>query len=274
METTTSDPKGNAVPMILAWVFGQSALFLLAYVSAWYVLALVLRRNDVADVAWGLGPSLLAWWLALRPWAGAHMIPLAVLVSLWGVRLAWHIARRDFAPGHGEDARYAAWRAEWRHVALRSYLQVFLLQGFFMLLVSAPIIVLASSPVPSILPLTVAGLLVTCAGFLFETTADRQLAAFLAEPRETRARVMDRGLWGWSRHPNYFGESLIWWGLAILACGVPLGWMAFLGPVTMTWLLVFVSGIPLVENRHAGEPEWEAYKARTSAFLPLPPKRT
>jgi len=262
------------VPTFLALVFGQSALFLFAYVTAWYVLALVLRRNDVADIAWGLGPALLAWWLALRPWAAlSQMLPLAVLVTFWGVRLAWHVARRDFAPGRTEDARYAAWRAEWKHVALRSYLQVFLLQGFFMLLVSAPIIVLAASLTASPLPITIAGIVVVFVGFFFETTADRQLAEFLAQPRETRGHVLDSGLWAWSRHPNYFGESLIWWGFALIACGVPYGWIAFISPLTITWLLVFVSGIPLVEKRHVGEPEWEAYKARTSAFLPLPPKR-
>ena len=261
------------MPTFLAMVFGQSALFLLAYVSAWYVLALVLRRNDVADIAWGLGPAMLAWWLVLRPWTGGQLVPLAVLVTLWGVRLAWHVARRDFAPGRGEDARYAAWRAEWRYVALRSYLQVFLLQGFFMLLVSAPVIVVAASPTASPVPVTIAGILVLAAGFLIETTADRQLAAFLSEPAESRGRVMDRGLWGWSRHPNYFGESLIWWGFALIASGVPYGWIAFVSPLVITWLLVFVSGIPLVEKRHAGEPEWDAYKERTSAFLPLPPKR-
>jgi len=261
------------VPLFLALVFGESTMFLIAYVSAWFVLALMLRRNDVADVAWGLGPTLLAWWLAMRPWAGSHMIPLAVLITFWGTRLAWHVAYRDFAPGRTEDPRYAAWRAEWKNVALRSYLQVFLLQGFFMLLVSAPVIVLASYPVPSSLPLTIAGLVVTVCGFVIELTADRQLAAFLAEPREARGPVMDRGLWGWSRHPNYFGESLVWWGLAIIACGVPGGWVAFVSPLVITWLLVFVSGIPLVEKRHVGDPDWEAYKGRTSAFVPLPPKQ-
>jgi steroid 5-alpha reductase family enzyme len=261
------------VPAFLAMVFGQSALFLLAYVSAWYAIALALRRNDVADIAWGLGPALLAWWLALRPWAGSHMVPFAILVTIWGVRLAWHVALRDFAPGKTEDPRYAAWRAEWHHVALRSYLQVFLLQGFFMLLVSTPVIVLASSLTAPPPVLAAVGLVVVFVGFALETTADRQLSAFLAEPRETRAPVMDRGLWGWSRHPNYFGESLIWWGFALVACGVPFGWLAFVGPLTITWLLLFVSGIPLVEKRHAGEVEWEAYKQRTSAFLPLPPRR-
>ena len=258
---------------LVAMAFGESALFLLVYVTAWYVLALAMRRNDVADVAWGLGPVALAWWLTTRPWAPSSLVPVAALVSVWGVRLAYHVAVRDFAPGRTEDPRYAAWRAEWKHVALRSYLQVFLLQGFFMLMVSAPVIVLSASPGLLLAPLAVVGGAVTIAGLALETTADAQLAAFLAEPRERRGPVMDRGLWGWSRHPNYFGESLVWWGLAVIACGAPYGWIAFTSPLVITWLLVFVSGIPLVEQRHAGEPDWEAYKARTSAFLPLPPGR-
>jgi steroid 5-alpha reductase family enzyme len=134
-------------------------------------------------------------------------------------------------------------------------------------------VVLSTSSVGSPAGVVIAGVAVWIAGFAFEQIADSQLAAFLSLPSENRPRVMDRGLWGWSRHPNYFGESLIWWGFALIACGVPFGWIAFISPLTITWLLVFVSGIPLVENRHAGEPEWEAYKARTSAFVPLPPRR-
>jgi len=260
------------MPASLIYAIGASALFLLFYVTAWFVLALVLKRNDVADVAWGLGPTLLAWWLAIQAGLDNRLIwPVALLVSLWGVRLAWHIARRDFAPGRGEDPRYAAWRAEWHFFVLRSYLQVFLLQGFFMLVVSLPVIIIASSPSTPTAAFAVGGAIFWAAGFIFETTADRQLAHFLAEP--DRPRVMDRGLWGWSRHPNYFGESLMWWGLAIVALGADFGWLGLASPVTMTVLLVFVSGIPLVEARHAGDAEWDAYKARTSAFFPLPPKK-
>jgi len=262
------------MPVALITTFAWSALFLLIYVTAWFVCSLVLKRNDVADVAWGLGPTMLVWWLALQPGARNPLIwPVAVLVTLWGVRLAYHIGRRDFAPGRGEDPRYAAWRAEWKHFFMRSYLQVFLLQGFFMLLVSTPLIVLAASWQDHGFGVGVTGAVVWVVGFFFESTADRQLAAFLAEPRETRGAVMDRGLWSWSRHPNYFGESLMWWGLAIIALGVDWGWLGLIGPITITVLLVFVSGIPLAEQRHAGEPEWEAYKARTSALLPAPPRK-
>jgi steroid 5-alpha reductase family enzyme len=262
------------MPAALITTFAWSALFLFIYVSSWFICSLVLKRNDVADVAWGLGPTMLVWWLALQPGAHNPLIwPVAVLVTIWGVRLAYHIGRRDFSHGRGEDPRYAAWRAEWKFFTLRSYLQVFLLQGFFMLLVSTPLIVLAASSASRGIAAGIVGALVWGVGFFFESTADRQLAGFLSQPRETRCPVMDRGLWAWSRHPNYFGESLMWWGLAIMALGVDWGWIGLLSPITITTLLVFVSGIPLAEQRHAGEPEWEAYKARTSAFIPLPPRR-
>lgn len=252
-------------------MFGWSAGFLFVYVSAWFVVSLAMKRNDVADVAWGLGPPLLAWWLALLTRSIA-MVPIAVIVTLWGVRLSWHIARRDFAPGRGEDVRYAAWRSEWKQFALRSYLQVFLLQGLLMLLVSSPIVAMAAWHAEGTVGLWVLGVSMFAFGYAFEIVADRQLSAFLALP-ENQGGVMSGGLWAWSRHPNYFGESVLWWGLAVVALGVPFGWIGLIGPVTITVLLVYVSGIPLVERRHTDDPEWEAYKERTSAFLPMPPQR-
>jgi steroid 5-alpha reductase family enzyme len=255
--------------------YARAGLFIWFYVTAWFVLSLVMKRNDVADVAWGLGPTLLAWWFAFQHglWPPSPLLLAALLTTVWGCRLAYHIAMRDFAFRHEEDGRYAAWRAEWKFFKLRSYLQVFLLQGVFMLLLCSPLIVLAASPDPQLPVLTILGAWIWAAGFAIEAIADTQLRAFLAVPREERPRVMDQGLWSWSRHPNYFGESLMWWGLAVLALGANHGLFALLGPVTITVLLVFVSGIPLVEARHIGDPDWDAYKARTSAFVPLPPKR-
>ena len=262
------------MPAGLITTFAWSALFVFIYMTAWFICSLVLKRNDVVDVAWGLGPAMLVWWLALQPYARHNPLiwPVGVLVTTWGVRLAYHIGHRNFAPGHGEDPRYAAWRAEWKHVALRSYLQIFLLQGFFMLFVSTPLVVLAASSSSRGVATVVAGALVWFVGFVIESTADRQLATFLSEPQATPDGVMDRGLWSWSRHPNYFGESLIWWGLGIMVLSAERGWVGLLGPITITLLLLFVS-IPLAELRHAEEPEWEAYKSRTSAFVPLPPKK-
>lgn len=253
----------------LAVIFAWSALFLAFYETAWFVAGLALERNDVADVAWGFGPVLLAWWLAVYA-RSLWVVPMAVLVSAWGIRVSLRAARRDFAPGRGEGRRYHEWRMTWRYFRLRSFFQVYLLQALLLLLVSAPIVVFAAAPGQGDLVLSVLGAAIFSAGFAFETVADRQLDDFLAE-KDNHGHVMDRGLWAWSRHPDYFGESVMWWGLGVIALGVPLGWIGLVGPVTLTALLLFAPGIPRADEQHAGEPEWEAYKARTSAFVPLPP---
>ncbi|MDZ4169234.1 MAG: DUF1295 domain-containing protein [Coriobacteriia bacterium] len=231
-------------------------------------------RTDVADVAWGLGFVVLAWWGALLVPAvpSARGILAAVLVSVWGVRLAVHIARRGFRAGGREDARYAAMRegasGSW---ALRSLPVVFWLQGALMGLVAAPLTVMAAAPS---VPLDVADLVavaVFVGGFLLEATADVQLGRWLADPSH-KGRPLVTGVWAWSRHPNHAGDAIAWWGLGLLALPVAGGALALLGPLAMTLLLRYVSGVPLLEKRHIGEEEWDAYRARTSIFWPAPPR--
>jgi len=251
------------------------AFLVFVYMTAWFVAAMIARRNDIVDVAWGLGFIVIAIWLLLRfePAPSVRLYAAGALVLVWGARLAWHIGRRNLRPGQTEDPRYAEWRRSWgRMFVVRSFFQIFMLQGLFMLLISAPLQVVGSAAGPAIGALDVAGVLVWLFGFSFESIGDAQLARFLAEPAN-RGHIMDRGLWALTRHPNYFGEATMWWGLGILALSVPGGWIGLIGPITITWLLTKVSGIPLVERRHSGEPEWEAYKARTSAFVPLPPRK-
>ena len=149
-----------------------------------------------------------------------------------------------------------------------------MLQGLFMVLIALPLIVLAAEDPPSRpAMLGAAAVAVWLVGFAFEAGGDRQLSAFLSKP-ENRGHVMASGLWRYSRHPNYFGEALQWWAIWLLTLGVP-GWLlAIIGPITITLLLRYVSGVPMLERKRAGQPEWEAYKARTSVFVPLPPKRS
>jgi steroid 5-alpha reductase family enzyme len=247
----------------------------LVYMTAWFVAALLARRNDIVDIAWGLGFIVVAISLMLRadPAPSARLIIVSALVTIWGSRLAWHIARRNLRPGATEDRRYAAWRRDWgRWFVVRSFFQIFMLQGLFMLLISAPVQALGAVAGPGIGVLDVAGIALWVAGFVFEAVGDAQLAAFLRDPAN-RGHIMGRGLWSLTRHPNYFGEATMWWGIGVVALSVPGGWIGLIGPVTITWLLTKVSGIPLVEAPRAGNPEWESYKARTSAFLPLPPRK-
>jgi steroid 5-alpha reductase family enzyme len=263
-----------------AELFGQTisgaALVVLVYMTAWFIVALLARRNDLADIAWGIGFIVIATWLLTRPGAPVSLRQYLVsaFVSLWGARLAWHIARRNLRPGRGEDERYAEWRRSWgRWFVPRTYLQVFLLQGVFMLLISMPVLVVGTAAGASAGWLDALGAAVWIVGFAFESVGDAQLARFMRDPAN-RGGVMDRGLWAWTRHPNYFGESLMWWGIAIIALSIPGGWVGVIGPATITWLLTKVSGIPLLEAHFKGRPGWDEYKSRTPAFIPRPPRRT
>jgi steroid 5-alpha reductase family enzyme len=246
------------------------------YMTVWFALALVKRDNSVADIAWGLGFVLIAVFTFLR--RGSLFLPLLItaLVVTWGARLAVHILVRNRK--RGEDPRYAEWRRRWgRSFVWRSYLQVFLLQGFFLLVISAPVILINTGPAPhpsldSGFPWWLTGLLVWLAGFFFEAVGDAQLARFRRDPAN-KGRIMDRGLWTYTRHPNYFGESLMWWGICLIALEVPYGWTTVVSPLLITFLLVKVSGIPLLEKRYAGNAAFQAYARRTSAFVPWFPKK-
>lgn len=141
-----------------------------------------------------------------------------------------------------------------------------------MLLVSAPLLVAGSAGMRGSGLFEALGALIWVAGFTFEAVGDAQLARFLRSPAN-RGRVMDEGLWSITRHPNYFGESVMWWGMAVACLGVPGGWIALVGPATITWLLVRVSGVPMLEAHMAGKPGWEEYKAKTSVFVPLPRRK-
>jgi steroid 5-alpha reductase family enzyme len=243
------------------------------YMTGWFVAALIRKDNSIADVAWGLGFVLVAAFTFLRRGSLARPALVTALVAVWGLRLTAHILLRNRK--RGEDPRYAAWRRKWgRSFVWRSYLQVFLLQGLFLLIISAPVI-LANTD--QNYPYTrygfiLAGFLVWCVGFFFEAVGDAQLARFKRDPGN-RGKIMDRGLWKYTRHPNYFGESLMWWGIFLMVLEVPYGWTAVVSPLLITFLLVKVSGIPLLEKRYAGNPEFQAYARRTNAFVPGFPKK-
>ncbi len=246
------------------------ALFLHAHV--WYAISLLKKRNDVADVAWGFGFILVAWFAFFvsdyRGWRGGLS---AILVTIWGARLARHIHLRNREKA--EDARYQAWRKAWgRWFALRSYAQVFLLQGLLTLFIASPIVIANLQPANRVSAFDLAGLAVWLLGFLCEALADRQLASFLKEPSNA-GKLMQSGLWRYSRHPNYFGEIAQWWGLWLMALSVPHGWLVLLGPLTITFLIVRVSGIPPLESGMRFHPEFEAYAKRTSPLIPWVPKK-
>jgi steroid 5-alpha reductase family enzyme len=240
------------------------AAILFGYMSCWFLISVVIKRNDVADIAWGLGFILLSWtsffYSQIYSLRGFFT---GILVSIWGIRLALHIYCRN--KGKPEDYRYLAWRKEWgKWFYIRSYLQVYILQGLFLFLIIQPVLNNGAIGL-----LDIIGVFVWLIGFYFESVGDKQLKQFMSNPKN-KGKIMDQGLWRYSRHPNYFGEVTLWWGIFIIALTIPNGIVTILGPLTISCLILFVSGIPLLEKKYMGRADFEEYKKRTSEFFPLP----
>ena len=228
-------------------------------------------RLSVVDVAWGLVLVALAW---VSYAVGTHSVRsllLTVLVSAWGGRLAWHIRRR--AVGGEEDPRYARLvegvpPADRFRFALR---HVFAVQGLAAYVVSLPLQVAAATD-GSLGWVTAVGVVVYVVGLTFEVVGDAQVARFKADPA-SRGTVMDRGLWAWTRHPNYVGDSAVWWGLWLVAAEAWPGVLTVVSPLLMTYLLAFATGARLLESEMSRRPGYRDYMERTPMFLPRPPRR-
>ena len=231
------------------------------------------RRHDnagIVDVLWAFGLACSALWLAL---SGSGALTARALVgalaTAWGLRLAWHLWRR--VRSEAEDGRYRALRRHWDGDQ-RKFLGFFLFQALLVVLFSLPLAAVVAHPQPSPLQLGAAALL-WVVSVLGEALADAQLARFRADPGN-RGRTCDRGLWRYSRHPNYFFEWLHWCAWAIAAVGAPHAWLGLLGPVLMYLFLRFISGIPFTEQqalRTRGD-DYRAYQRRTPMFFPWFPK--
>lgn len=250
----------------MIWIQGYFFLF--------FVAGTVLRNNSIVDMGWGIGFVLVNWVLALQfQRFDAVNLLLGALVTLWGLRLFLHIFRRNF--GKPEDFRYANWRSEWGKLVIpRAFLQIYVLQGIMMWLIGLPLFLLkAPSAATEQWSLgTAVGLAVWIVGFCFEVFGDRQLEVFKGNP-SNKGKILDTGLWRYTRHPNYFGEAVMWWGIGFigLAAGMPVFGMA--GPLVITWLLRFVSGVPLLEKSFEKRPGFAEYQARTPIFVPWFPKK-
>lgn len=241
--------------------------------TALWAVSVAVKDSSIVDIFWGSGFVVIGWvTFALADGAPQRRWLLAILTALWGLRLTIHLARRNL--GHGEDFRYQAMRAKagdsW---PLRSLWAVFWAQGILMWLVSLPVQVGQQGETASGLGwLVIAGIIVFAVGLFFETVGDLQLTRFIADPAN-KGTVMDRGLWRYTRHPNYFGDFSVWWGLYLIALAAG-AWWTIIGPIIMSVLLIRVSGAGLLEKsigkRRAG---YEEYVARTSGFFPRPPKR-
>jgi steroid 5-alpha reductase family enzyme len=241
-------------------------------VATW-LLSLALKNASIVDIVWGLGFVITSWVLALTiDGDSTRQILLAVMVGAWGLRLGGYLAKRNI--GHGEDWRYKAMRKKkGARFGLISLVTVFGLQGVLMWVVSLPVMFGNSDATPGVGPLAVIGVMVWAVGLSFEAVGDWQLAKFKKDPNNA-GKVMQTGLWSLTRHPNYFGDALLWWGIGIVGAETGTGVVGFIGPVVMTVFLLRVSGVPMLERSLMKRREGYAeYAARTSAFIPRPPKR-
>lgn len=253
-------------------LLASAAAILVLMVGAWLV-SLVLRDASIVDLIWGAGFVLVAVVAAKvgEGWTGRRAL-LAVLVGVWGLRLSGYLSWRNL--GHGEDYRYVAMRTRWGDAFWWvSLFQVFLLQGLLMFVVSLPVQLAATAETPDDFgPLAVVGVALWTVGLLFETIGDAQLARFKADP-DSSGKVMDQGLWRYTRHPNYFGDFCVWWGLFLVAAEAPVAWWGIVGPALMSFLLLRVSGVAMLEKTIGSRrPGYAEYVARTSAFFPRRPK--
>ena len=269
---------------LIAFVLCLGAATVLAVMALTAVRGQQLGVVAVVDVAWGSGFVVVALVSAvvgqlLGPDDGGATLQrwaVLALVAVWGGRLAWHVRRRFNGEHAGEeDPRYAEMLGgSLAEVGLATAVKkVFVVQGVAMWVVSLPVMIGAVTDLDW-WPVLVLGALVWAVGLAFETFGDRQLAAYKAEPKETRPTVMDRGLWGWTRHPNYFGDATVWWGLW-LAAGLASGWVVglctVLAPVAMTFFIRNVTGAKLLEKKMSQREGWDEYAARVPLFVPLPP---
>lgn len=257
---------------MLSNVLPISATALLVFVTVIWALSVALRDVSIVDPAWGPGFVLVAW-TAFGAGGGSvgRRLLLALLVSAWGLRLASYLAARKLREP-GEDRRYRQMRERrGARFPLTSLGTVFLLQGALIWIVSLP--VQAAAPRPAGLgPLDALGGVLWAVGLLFEAVGDQQLARSRRDPAN-RGAVMDQGLWRYTRHPNYFGDACVWWGLWIVALAAGGTWWTVVGPLLMTVLLVRVSGKELLEREiKSRRPGYRDYVRRTSGFVPLPPR--
>ena len=258
----------------MASILLTNALVLLVCILFLWLLSVKLKDASIVDIFWGLGFVIVAWVsFALSEGHAPRCWLLCTLVTVWGVRLAWHLWQRNH--GKGEDYRYQSMRKRvgpsfwWSSLFI-----VFGLQGLLIWLISLPLQLAQADARPFELTwLDYLGLLVWLVGFAFEALGDDQLKRFKADA-SNKGKVMDQGLWRYTRHPNYFGDALLWWGLWLIALNTPYGLMTIFSPFLMTLLLLKISGVSLLEKTLTkSKPGYESYMRHTNAFLPWFPKK-
>jgi steroid 5-alpha reductase family enzyme len=247
-------------------VYFQILVILLIYATVWFGISVYKKRNDVADIAWGLGYCMICIYLFFSQPHHLAAIVLYALVMVWGLRLSMHIYFRN--RGKSEDFRYRQWREEWgKTFYWRSYLQVYLLQALILFVIISPVVWVSISVPVSWSWLMSIGACIWLVGFVYQSVADYQLSTFVRN-RKDRNAIMRTGLWKYSRHPNYFGEILMWWGIFGIALSFEYGIAFIVSPLTITLLLAKVSGVPMLEKKYEDNAAFQEYKTKAPALVP------
>ena len=251
----------------------HSVLLIFMYMTLFFIASLVKKNNTLVDYAWGTGFIIIAIYSFITSESHhAIQIVITTLVILWGMRITIFLLIRN--RGKTEDVRYKQLRETWgKDAVVHSFFKIFMLQGALLVIIAYPVL-LVNATITNI-PFSwihLLALLLWIAGFITEGIADLQLYLFLKKP-ESQGKIMTTGLWKYSRHPNYFGEIIMWWSLWIITLSTPYGWTGIISPLTITSLLLFVSGIPMAEALFDKNEQYQNYKKRTSVLIPWFPKK-
>ena len=247
-----------------------SIILIFIYMNIFFIVAILKKNNSIVDIGWGLGFVIISITTLLLNdnYTFINILP-NLLVTIWGLRLFSHILKRNY--NKPEDFRYATWRNEWgKNFIVRSYFQIFMLQGLLMFIISLPIIYNNDISNNTLTIVNFIGLLIWLIGFSFEAIGDYQLKIFI-QNINNKNHIMTTGLWKYTRHPNYFGEALLWWGMLLLVYYDNI--FILISPITITFLLLFISGIPLLEKKYKDNKEFKKYAKETNKFIPWFPKK-
>ncbi len=255
-------------------IYIKTALLLWVHFTISFIVGQVKHNNGLQDIFWGLGFFVAAVFSYF--YGGFETINglvVTVLVSIWGLRLSYYLFKRNWdAP---EDRRYVdmrkGWKEKGKNVYLTAYLNVYMFQMLLLFIVVQPVLLVNTRPGNGLNLLNYLGIALWIVGFYFQVVGDSQLKTFLSQP-ENKGKLMTEGLWAYTRHPNYFGEATMWWGIFLITIVEPFSLLGVIGPAFITYLLLFVSGVPLLENKYEGRPDFERWKKKTSKFIPMPPK--
>jgi steroid 5-alpha reductase family enzyme len=253
------------------WAIG--GLVVLIYMTLIWIASVIKRDASIVDIFWGLGFVVLSvvYFIAAEDGYTGRKLLILALAGVWGLRLSGHILARNW--GHDEDPRYQNFRRRYgKGYCWISFFQVFLLQGAIMWLISATLLAAHYFDAPDALtPLDILGAMLWTIGFFFEAVGDWHLKRFKANP-DNAGQVLDSGVWSYTRHPNYFGDAAQWWAYYLIALSTGWGALTIFGPALMTYLLINVSGVAMLERSMKQKPKYADYIARTSAFFPRIPK--